>query len=62
MTAASKFKEGGWQEGLIMGIGEGERLGRIATAKKMLQFGIAKEEILQITGLEIAVILNEKSI
>ena len=45
MTAASKFKEGGWQEWLIMGIGEGERLGRIATAKKMIQFGIAKEEI-----------------
>ena len=38
MTAASKFKEGGWQEGLIMGIGEGERLGRIATAKKMCNY------------------------
>ena len=46
MTAASKFKEGGWQEGLIIGIGEGERLGRIATAKKMVTTNLGEHEFI----------------
>ena len=59
MTAASKLRKRGWEAGVIVGREEGKRLGSLATAKNMFQFGISKEEILQITGLEREVILEQ---
>jgi predicted transposase/invertase (TIGR01784 family) len=43
----------GISEGERLGIEKGERLGKLETAKNMLHFGLAKEEIVKMTGLSI---------
>ena len=56
------IKSSGWEEGIKVGREEGEKLGRLATAKNMLKNNVDIDLISELTGLEVEEIKSLQTI